>query len=166
MPEELASSCEAQKWGSSFQTLLSRGGQTGQAWMLELASTWCRSREGNRSPRTCVGGLSKHRNWETKELTQGGTGESRGSPGRTRNHQGCTGWTLSLRSPGTTAAPQSTWLSRSHWHPAGRGRALASQHITVPLQTPHPEETGRKRGEVIRAEFGHAQPGTCSFIKL
>lgn len=84
-------------------------------------------------------------------------------PGKARHHQGCTGWALSLRSPGTTAAPRSTRLSQSHWCPAGRGRAPAGQHTAVPPRIPHPEETGGK--EVVRADCGHTQPGTCSFIR-
>lgn len=96
---------------------------------------------------------------------QPGTGESRGPPGRARSHhQGCTGWALSLRSPGTTAAPQSMRLSQSHWSPAGRGRAQAGQHTAVPPPIPRPEETGGK--EVVRADCGHTQPGTCSFIRV
>lgn len=87
-----------------------------------------------------------------------------GPPGRARRHRGCTGWALSLRSRGTIAAPQSRRLSQSHWCPAGRGRALESQHTAVPPRIPHPEETGRK--EVVRAECGHTQPGTCLFTKL
>lgn len=73
---------------------------------------------------------------------------SRGSediPGKARSHRGCTGWVQSRSSPGTTAAPQSRWLSQSRWRPAGRGQARESQRRVAPPRTPHPEETGRKK---------------------
>ena len=124
----------------------------------ELPKTKCRPRTTDRVPIAVVDEESSLHMQAEKKVTQGsqafrgrerhGWGRrwwgSEGIPGRAPSHQGCTRWGQFRSSLGTTAAPQSRWLSQSHWHPAGRGRAQESQRRVVPPQIPHPEETGRK----------------------